>query len=111
MNEKKIQLIIGYPGSGKTRLAKKFENQGFARLDRDDIGGKMDDLANHMKNLCQKDTYSQFVLDNTYATVKSRIPVIQWAKQNGFEIEYQWIAADVPDAQYNVVKRIIDIYG
>ena len=34
---KTIILIMGYPASGKTIIAKEYERQGYHRLNRDEI--------------------------------------------------------------------------
>ena len=107
----KIILIIGYPASGKTEAAKKYVDQGYYRLNRDELGGKLDDLVNHLENLYKNEGITNFVMDNTYSTRRSRESVIRWARENNFEIECQWIDLDIGDALYNAVRRMIDTYG
>jgi HAD superfamily hydrolase (TIGR01662 family) len=107
----KIILIIGYPASGKTVAAKRYVDQGYYRLNRDEIGGKLDDLVNHLENLYKNDGTTNFVMDNTYSTRQSRKSVIRWARDNIFEIECHWIDLDIGDALYNAVQRMINSYG
>ncbi|MFX0073938.1 MAG: HAD-IIIA family hydrolase [Candidatus Hermodarchaeota archaeon] len=108
---KKIILIIGYPAAGKTEAAKKYIEQGYHRLNRDEIGGKLDDLVDHLEDLYKNKRATKFVMDNTYSTLKSRKSVIRWARDNNFEIECHWIDLDVGDALYNAVQRMINAYG
>ena len=107
----KIVLIIGYPASGKTVVAKKYVDQGYHRLNRDEIGGKLDDLVDHLERLHKDKGISNFVMDNTYSTKKSRESVVRWARENDFEIMCEWIDLDVGDALYNAAKRMINTYG
>jgi HAD superfamily hydrolase (TIGR01662 family) len=108
---RKIVLIIGFPASGKTEVAKNYIDKGYHRLNRDEIGGKLDDLVNHLETLYKNKGVTKFVMDNTYSTRKSREKVIGWAHENKFEIECRWIDLDVGDALYNVVSRMINTYG
>ncbi|MFX0011044.1 MAG: HAD-IIIA family hydrolase [Candidatus Hermodarchaeota archaeon] len=107
----KIILIIGYPASGKTVAAKNYVDQGYHRLNRDEIGGKLDDLVDHLERLYKDKGISNFVMDNTYSTRKSRETVIRWAHENNFEIVCEWIDLDVGDALYNAAQRMINTYG
>jgi HAD superfamily hydrolase (TIGR01662 family) len=107
----KIILIIGYPASGKTETAKAYIDQGYYRLNRDEIGGKLDDLVKHLEDLYKNKNVINFVMDNTYSTLQSRKSVIQWAHNNNFDIECQWIDLDIGDALYNAVQRMINAYG
>ena len=106
-----ILLIIGYPASGKTIIAKEYEKQGYHRLNRDEIGGILDGLVNHLDHLFKAENKTKFIMDNTYPTIKSRTSVIKWAHDNNFEINCKWIDIEVGAALYNVSKRMIDTYG
>jgi histidinol-phosphate phosphatase family protein len=108
---RKIILIIGYPAAGKTETAKNYVKQGYTRLNRDKIGGKLDDLVDHLEDLYKNKDITYFVMDNTYSTRQSRERVIRWAGDNDFEIECQWIDLDIGDALYNAVQRMINTYG
>ena len=106
-----ILLIIGYPASGKTIIAKEYERLEYHRLNRDELGGSLDGLVNHLDHLFKVENKTEFIMDNTYPTIKSRSSVIKWAYDNDFEIECKWIDIDVGDALYNASKRMIDTYG
>lgn len=106
-----IVLIIGYPASGKTFFARDYENNGYHRLNRDEIGGSLDGLVDHLENLYSTQGMSKFAMDNTYPTAESRKSVIQWAKKHEFQIECHWIDLDIGDALYNASKRMIDAHG
>jgi histidinol-phosphate phosphatase family protein len=108
---KNIVIIMGYPASGKTVLARKYEERGYRRINRDELGGSLDGLVQHVERENIENGISQFVMDNTYPTVESRQSIIKWALDNNFEIHCKYIDIDVGDALYNASKRLIDIYG
>lgn len=108
---KEIIIIMGYPASGKTVLAKEYEKKGYYRINRDELGGSLNDLVKHLEHQYIEDDTTLFVMDNTYPTVESRSSVIKWAQDNNFEIHCKYINIEVGDALYNASKRLIDTYG
>lgn len=105
-----IILIMGYPASGKTIIAKEYEAKGYYRLNRDEMGGTLDGLVSQVERLYEEGT-THFIMDNTYVNKKSRQSIVKWAKKNDFEINCKWIDIDIGDALYNASKRMIDTYG
>ena len=57
-----IDLVLGYPASGKTSYVKKFLDQGYTRLNRDELGGTVDDLLILLVNALKNN--ENVVLDN-----------------------------------------------
>lgn len=110
-SNKNVTIIMGYPAAGKTVISKSFEEVGYYRLNRDDIGGTLDNLVNHLDRLYNEEGISKFVMDNTYAKSIQRKTIINWAKSNKFEVDCKWINLDIGDALYNASKRMIDNYG
>jgi len=108
---KEIILIMGYPASGKTVIAKEFEERGYYRINRDELGGSLNDLVKHVERQRAENDESRFVMDNTYPTIESRQSIIKWAHDNDFEIHCKYINIDVGDALYNASKRLINTYG
>jgi HAD superfamily hydrolase (TIGR01662 family) len=108
---KEIIVIMGYPASGKTIIAKEYEKKGYLRLNRDELGGSLDGLVQHLEKEYASNKTTKFVMDNTYPTIESRQSVIKWAKNNNLEIHCKLIDIDIGDALYNASKRLIDTYG
>jgi len=105
-----VTIILGYNGGGKTTLTKKlFPNH--ARLNRDEIGGKLKNLPQHLVKLLTKDTMTDVVLDNTYADVESRSGVIDVCTQFGVRCDCIWLDTSIEDAQVNACQRMIQKYG
>jgi len=104
-------MIIGYPAAGKTLLAKSFELLGYHRLNRDNIGCKLDGLVDHLNRQYNLNGIEKFVMDNTYSTALSRKSVLDWAHENKFDVDCKWIDLSVGDAIYNASKKMIETYG
>ena len=107
----KIILLTGYPSSGKTTYSKKFVDNGFYRLSRDELGGKLDDLVKHLSEYYKEKNITKFIMDATYTTASSRKQVLIWAQENNFSIECRWLTTDIGNSFYNAAKRIIDKKG
>ncbi len=114
MRKNEVVIIMGYPGMGKSQLARTYEKDGYFRLNRDLLGVSLDDLVPMMEKE-HKNGKTAFVLDNTYASKESRASVVSWAKERGIPVKCVWITSKTPKAievaQYNVVKRMLDKYG
>lgn len=108
MNE--IVLVSGYNAAGKTTYVKKFVDQGYFRINRDEIGGKLKDL-HHVAEKQLKDGNSKLVLDNTYRNIESRKPIIEVANKNKIPIRCVHLNTSFEDAQFNACKRMIQDTG
>lgn len=107
--EKEIILICGFPCSGKTTLVREYVDQGYFRLNRDNLGGSLSHIAQKVKELLDEGT-TKIVLDNTYGTKKSRKEVIDIAELYDIPIRCVWLKTRIEDAQVNSCIRIIRNY-
>jgi len=105
-----VVLIMGLPGAGKSTAARKFVDEGYARLNRDDAGGSLQGLLPDLQRLVEEGQ-SRIVLDNTYMSRASRARVVQSANVLGLRVRCVWVATSVEDAQVNAVSRIIANHG
>jgi aryl-alcohol dehydrogenase-like predicted oxidoreductase/histidinol phosphatase-like enzyme len=105
-----VVLVTGMPAAGKSSLAEEFVARGYQRLNRDSTGGTLSDLVRELDaglragNRC-------WVLDNTYATRKSRNEVIECAWQHDLPVRCVWLTTGIPDAQINAVERLLQAHG
>ncbi len=103
-------LIMGSPGAGKSTVATEFVERGYARLNRDEIGGPLKNLNRRLQEgLASGDKH--WVLDNTYPTRAARNAVIEIAWQYKVAVRCIWLTTPMPDIQVNVVSRMIDRLG
>lgn len=107
---REVVLVLGIPAAGKTSSVRPFVDRGFLRLNRDLVGGKLDDLLAPL-DAALADGVAGVVLDNTYATRNSRAGVIRVAKTHGALVRVVWMQTSLEDAHYNAALRIVGKYG
>ena len=108
---KEIIIVAGPPGCGKTSVARKYQSQGFIRLNRDEIGGSLQGLIlEELDRLIQAGN-GQIVLDNTYATAESRALLLAKAKQYGFNVHMKWLLTTPEQAQFFAARRQVLKHG
>jgi aryl-alcohol dehydrogenase-like predicted oxidoreductase len=105
-----VVMVMGIPGSGKSRVAEKFVARGYVRLNRDARGGSSRDL----EVLLEEELASgggQVVLDNTYLTRAARSHVVETAHRHGIPVRCIWCDTPLAQAQVNLVERILERFG
>ncbi len=105
-----VVIVMGSPGAGKTVFARDLEGAGYARLNRDALGGSLADLAPRLDSLLAGGS-RRVVLDNTYPTRASRNEIVETAWARGVPARCIWMATDVPNAQINSILRMLDVHG
>ena len=105
-----VVVVMGMPGAGKTSLARELEVEGYARLNRDTLGGSLADLAPRLAELLDAGQ-KRVVLDNTYPTRASRNEIIETAWEHGATVRCVWLQTDVPNAQINSIHRMLEAHG
>ncbi len=109
MNDE-VLIIMGYPAAGKSRYSQQFVDKGYTRLNRDILGGPLKKLIAKME-ASYLEGKRRFVLDNTYPSVKSRKPVIEWAQNHNLPVRCILLDTSIENAQYNAVYRMIKKYS
>jgi HAD superfamily hydrolase (TIGR01662 family) len=105
-----VVILMGIQGSGKSSLVDTFVNAGYARLNRDILGGRLDDLVPHMLQLFLSGQ-RRVILDNTYPTRVSRAPVVAAAYSQGVPVRCVHLQIPLPEAHVNIVLRNLEKYG
>ena len=105
-----VVIVMGMPGAGKTSTASEFVSRGYTRLNRDSSGGRLVDLVTELESgLANGQVH--WVLDNTYASRKSRNEVIECAARHGVGVRCVRLNTSVADAQINAINRLIEAHG
>lgn len=104
-----IVLLMGVQGAGKSSLVRKYTDLGYARLNRDLQGGKLEDLVDELDRLLDEGE-QRVVLDNTYPTMSSRWSLIRKAHRYGIPVRCRHIATPLVQAYINVCIRMLERY-
>jgi aryl-alcohol dehydrogenase-like predicted oxidoreductase/predicted kinase len=105
-----VVLVMGIPGAGKSRIAKEYAARGYVRLNRDERGGSLRELAGALDEQLSSGV-QRAVLDNTYLTRASRSYVIEAAARRGIATRCVWLDTPLAQAQVNLVERLLDRLG
>lgn len=105
----KVVMLVGSMASGKTTYSKKYQELGFVRINRDDIGGKIVGLLPHVETALKQG--KSVVLDNTFPTIEMRKPFVGLAHIHKVLIEAVVVAPPLEDCLFNACQRMVERYG
>jgi predicted kinase len=105
-----VVLVMGVPGAGKSRVAGDYIRRGYTRLNRDQRGGSLRELASELDAELASGG-ERIVLDNTYLSRASRNDVIAVAARHGTGVHCVWADTPLAKAQVNLVERLLDGFG
>jgi hypothetical protein len=108
--EGEIVLIMGIAGAGKTRAVEDYVARGYLRLNRDERGGSLRQLAGALQDALESGE-RRVVLDNTYLARATRSHVVDTAVRYSVASRCVWLDTPLPQAQVNLVERLLDQYG
>src|SRR6266536_1149225 len=102
-----VVLLMGIPGAGKSRLAETYAARGYVRLNRDERGGSLREVADALDEELSAGV-RQVVLDNTYLTRTARSYVIEAASRHRVPTRCIWLDTPLAQAQVNLVERLLE---
>ena len=105
-----VVVVMGIPGAGKSRVANGYAARGYLRLNRDERGGSLRELAKDLDDALTSGT-GRIVLDNTYLTRASRSYVVEAAQRHGARARCVWLDTPLAQAQVNLVERLLTRFG
>lgn len=108
--EPEVVIVMGIQGAGKSVSVSSYVDAGYARLNRDQQGGSLNDLIPRLRQLLASGK-TRVVLDNTYPSRASRAPVIAAAQQYRIPVRCLFLQTPVAEARINVVLRMLSKYG
>jgi aryl-alcohol dehydrogenase-like predicted oxidoreductase len=110
LREGEVVLVMGIPGAGKSRAAEELRAREYMRLNRDERGGSLKELAQALDETLASGA-RRVVLDNTYLTRASRSYVIEAAERHRLPARVVWLDTPLAQAQVNIVERLIERFG
>lgn len=105
-----VVLVMGIPGAGKGRIADEYVARGYLRLNRDERGGSLRELADALDEELSSGA-RQIVLDNTYLTRAARSYVLEAASRHRVPTRCIWLDTPLAQAQVNLVERLLERFG
>jgi predicted kinase len=109
-DDAEVVVVMGIPGAGKARLAASYDARGYVRLNRDERGGTLRDLAGALDDELSSGVL-RVVLDNTYLTRAARSYVVEAAARHGVAARCIWLDTPLAQAQVNLVERLLERFG
>ena len=105
-----VVVVMGIPGAGKSRVAGDFVARGYLRLNRDERGGTLRELATALDESLGAGV-RHVVLDNTYLTRAARSFVVEAAARH--DVATRCLCLDTPlaQAQVNLAERFLEVLG
>jgi aryl-alcohol dehydrogenase-like predicted oxidoreductase/predicted kinase len=108
--DERVVLVMGVPGAGKSLVASEYAGRGYHRLNRDERGGTLRELAHALDDELSSGV-RRIVLDNTYLTRAARSYVIEAANRHRAAVRCVWLDTPLAQAQVNLVERMLDQFG
>ncbi len=109
-DDAEVVLVVGIPGAGKSRVAEEYVARGYLRLNRDERGGGLRELAGALDHALSSGA-RRVVLDNTYLSRATRNHVIETAGRHAIPARCVWLNTPLAQAQVNLVERLLERVG
>jgi aryl-alcohol dehydrogenase-like predicted oxidoreductase len=105
-----VVLVMGIPGAGKSRVAERYVARGYVRLNRDERGGALRELAETLDEALSSGV-RRVVLDNTFLSRVARSYAVDAAGRHRIATTCIWLDTPLAQAQINLVERLLDRFG
>lgn len=109
-DDAEVVLVMGIPGAGKSRVAQEYVARGYQRLNRDERGGSLRELADVLDEELASGV-RRIVIDNTYLTRSARSYVIDAASKHRVPTRCIWLDTPLAQAQLNIIERMLARFG
>jgi bifunctional polynucleotide phosphatase/kinase len=98
---REVIVMIGFPGSGKTTVARGLEERGYYRVDGDALA-----TATAMIRDATRHPDKSIVFDSTAGTIARRSQFVDWASSVGLPVRFVWIQTGMEEAmRWNAARE------
>lgn len=105
-----VVIVMGMPGAGKSTHARPLVEQGYARLNRDELGGRLSALVPKLEEHLAAGR-RRVVLDNTYGSRAKRNEVIEAGWRHGVPVRCVHVDTAIERARVHAVTRMLERHG
>jgi bifunctional polynucleotide phosphatase/kinase len=91
--EREVIVMVGFPASGKTTVARTLEERGYYRVDGDALA-----TATAMIRDAARHPDQSIVFDSTAGTVARRKMFVDWARNEGLPVRFVWVQTGMEEA-------------
>jgi aryl-alcohol dehydrogenase-like predicted oxidoreductase len=105
-----VVVVMGIPGAGKSRVAADYVARGYQRLNRDERGGSLREVAAELDRSLGTGM-RRVVLDNTYLSRAARSFVVEATARHDVAARCLWLDTPLAQAQVNLVERLLERLG
>lgn len=103
--EKEVVIMVGYPASGKSTMAKDiFEKKGYVRIDGDSLKTAPRMIKEAQKHISEHSV----VFDATNGTKEKRKHFIDFAKEQGLPVKCVWVTTSMEQSMEQNRQRFAE---
>ena len=100
---REVVIMVGYPGSGKSTIAKTLEDVGYCIVDGDTYKTAPKMIAKAKQHLTES-----IVFDSTAGTKKKRATFIQFARDQHIPVRVVWVSSSIEQSMDQNKQRAAD---
>lgn len=98
---REVVVMVGFPGSGKTTVARGLEERGYYRVDGDALA-----TATAMIRDAARHPDQSIVFDSTAGTVARRKMFVDWAAAQSLPVRFVWVQTGMEEAmRWNAARE------
>lgn len=101
---REVVVMVGFPGSGKSTVARTLEERGYYRVDGDAFGTATAMIRDAERQSGHHD--QSIVFDSTAGTIVRRKLFVDWAKERSLPVRFVWVQTGMEEAmRWNATRE------
>jgi HAD superfamily hydrolase (TIGR01662 family) len=106
-----IILIMGFSGLEKDLYLQTLRNKKFKIFALDQYNYEKKDILKEWNSLVKTTETIRFAVHNSFPTIKTRKPFVNWAQSQKIAIHCRWLKGNISDAQFYIAYRMKKRYN